>query len=165
MAAHHRLGAAVEQALGGRVEAADAVIEIQDEDAGRRHLKDPAQKLMLLRQANALVTQMIDHPVVDVDQPIDIRLTDREESRRELLVADQSQALGRQPEVAIHLARQTEAGNQRRREDRFDREQPEAVVAEQVDGEAGEDQVEDDQVGDGAPAETHTAISYFTNRR
>ena len=58
-----------------------------------------------------------------------------------------------------------QADSQRDQEDRLDGEQPEAVVEKQVGAEAGEDQVEHDEVGDGAAAQAHTVISYFSKRR
>ena len=120
---------------------------------------------MLLGDAHALVAEMVDHPVVDADQLVDLRLADRQEPRRELLVSNQAQALGGEPEMPVHLARQPQAGDQRQREDGFDGNQPEGVVEKQVDGQRGEDRVQGDEIGDGAPAQAHTGISYFSKRR
>ena len=120
---------------------------------------------MLLGDAHALFPEVVDHPVVDADQLVDLRLSDRQEPRREFLVANQAQALGGEPEMAVHLARQPQADDQREREDDLDRNQPEGVVEKQVDGQRCEDRVQGDEVGDGAPAQAHTVISYFSKRR
>ncbi len=128
-------------------------------------MQDLAQELVLLREPHALVAQVVDHAVVDADDLVDLGLAHRQEPGRELLVADQPQALGGQPELAVHLARQPQTHEERHGEHRFDADQPEPVVEEEVDGQRREDQVDRDEVGDGAPAEGHTVISYFSKRR
>ena len=39
------------------------------------------------------------------------------------------------------------------------------LCEKQVDGQRGEDRVQGDEIGDGAPAQAHTGISYFSKRR
>ena len=120
---------------------------------------------MLLREADALGAEPIDHPVVDRDQIVDFGLPDRKESRRELFVANQAQPLGRKPQLRIQVARESPSDKQRDGEGGFDREQPERIVPEQVNAEGREHPVDHDEVGDGTPPEGHTVISYFSKRR
>ncbi len=39
------------------------------------------------------------------------------------------------------------------------------LCEKQIDSQRGEDRVQGDEVGDGAPAQAHTGISYFSKRR
>ena len=75
-AADHRRGRPVEQPLGRGVQAADALVEVEDHDAGRRDVQHLAEELVLLREPHALVAQVVDHPVVDADQLVDLGLAD-----------------------------------------------------------------------------------------
>ena len=120
---------------------------------------------MLFGEPHALLAQMIDHPVVDADQLVDLRLTDRQEPRRELLVADQPQPLASHPELPKHLTRQAHPDGERQHEHRLDGQQPDRVVEEEIGAQRREDQMEDNEVDDGPRAQAHTLISYFSKRR
>ena len=69
-------GGRVQQAFGRRIDVADALIEIEDHDARRRDLQHLTEEMMLLREPHPLLAQVIDHPVVDADQVVDLRLAD-----------------------------------------------------------------------------------------
>ena len=157
--------AGIQQPLGRRVDAADPAVEVENDDARWRHLEHAAEELVLLGDAHAFVPEMVDHPVVDADQLVDLRLPDRQEPRRELLVSNQAQALGGEPEIPVHLAPQAQPDDERQREDGFDGNQPEGVCEKQIDSQRGEHRVQGDEIGDGAPAQAHTGISYFSKRR
>jgi hypothetical protein len=120
---------------------------------------------VLFRDSHAFGAEVIHHTVVHLDDRVHFRLTDRQEPRGELLVANESQALRGESDLLVHLPREPESDRQREHEDRFDRDQPEMAVEEQVGAEPREEQVQHHEVGDGAPAQAHTAISYFSKRR
>ncbi len=70
-----------------------------------------------------------------------------------------------EPELPVHLAREPQPDHQRGREHHLDGDQPEGAVEKEVDGQRREECVQNDEVGDGAPAQAHTVISYFSKRR
>ena len=60
--------------------------------AGRRRVDDLLQQLMLLLGRQPLLAQPVDHPVVDVDEHVHLRLPDGDEARREVALRDQLRA-------------------------------------------------------------------------
>ena len=64
----------LEQPLGGRVGQRHAAVEVEHDDAAGRFVQDAGQKVLLLLQLDALSAQRVHHPVVDVNQPIDVGL-------------------------------------------------------------------------------------------
>ena len=124
---------------------------------------------MLLREPHPLVAQVVDHPVVDADQRVHLRLPDRQEARREILVADQPRPRSASSSCTI----QSRATSRRPDDERERRtatstaEQPERGCCEQeIDAERRRRSAwSDDEVGDELGAQAHTVISYFSNRR
>jgi len=72
---------------------------------------------------------------------------------------------GREAEVLEQAAREGNAAGQRGHERGLGAEQPERVRTKEHHRQGREPQVEDDQIGDEAAAQRHTAIPYFPKRR
>jgi len=155
----------LEEPFGGRVHGGNALIEVEDDDAGWRDVQDLTQKMVLLGEPHPLVAQMVDHAVVHANQLIDLRLSDFDEAGRKLLVPDEAQAFGGESQVPEGLARESDPHGERDREHELDGQQPERVLQKEKNGKPGEDRVKDYEIRDGSGAQAHTVISYFSNRR
>src|SRR6185503_4721760 len=116
-------------------------------------------------QLDALSTQRVHHPVVDLNQPIDVGLLDLADARHEVAVYEQLPALADELERLEEAPREGQPPQKRQREHRFDGEEVEAILRHHEPADTCHQQVDHHQVGDKPRAQTHTAISYFSNRR
>jgi hypothetical protein len=82
---------------------------------------------------------VVDHRVVDLDQPVHFRLTDRNEARREIALADQLRAGANQLQRHEQRRHKAIADDDRDDKPKLDDEQPVLVVHQQSDCESSED--------------------------
>src|SRR5438876_7556868 len=101
---------------------------------------------MLLLQPRAFFPQVIDHAVVDLNQSVHLHLPHLTEAGSEVAVADELGAGIDQFERAEEALNQLQTGDKREREDRFDREQPQPLLQQEVDGYSSKEQVNQDKI-------------------
>ena len=123
------------------------------------------EEVLLLLQAHALLAQVVDHPVVDADHGVDVRVADFEEPRGELALAQHLRALAYGYQRARQPGDDGDADGERHDEDDLDADKPEDVLLQQPPGQGGEHGVDDDQVDDEAAPQVHGLIPYFSKRR
>jgi hypothetical protein len=153
-------------ASSGRVQAGHLVVEAEDDDPRRRGGEHLAEELVLLGEADPLVAQPVDHPVVERDDLVDVGLAHRQEARRERLVVHQAPGVRRQRAVGEGAADEADADGEGEGQRAFDGEQPPGRrLPHQPAADAGHGQVHHHEVGHQPAAEAHTGISYFSKRR
>ena len=72
-------------------------------------LQDAREEVLLLLQLDALSAQRVHHPVVDLNQPIDVGLLDLANARHEVAVFEQLRALADELERFEEAARERQA--------------------------------------------------------
>jgi hypothetical protein len=79
----------LEQPLSCRIDVSHATIEIEEQDAEGRHIKDLAEEVLLLLEMNSLLAQTIAEAVEKVDHAIDLGLPDLADTGHEIAVVEQ----------------------------------------------------------------------------
>jgi hypothetical protein len=121
--------------------------------------------VLLLLQLDALAAERVDHPVVDLDQAIEVWLADLAYTRHEVAVLEQLGALADELDRLQEAPDQCEAAEERDHDHGLDDEQPPAAACDHEGRDEAHQDVDGNQVEDEPGAEAHTGISYFSIRR
>jgi hypothetical protein len=143
----------------------DPTVEVEEHDAGRRDGEDPGQQALLLLVPRALLAQLVGHPVVDADQPVHLGLADLAEAGGEVALGQEPRGLLEGGEVAAQRPPQGEPAEERDCEGPLDGEQPQPLAPQHEVGEAGEQEVDEDEVDEQASRQAHAFCPYFSSRR
>lgn len=116
-----RFSVEAQQAFRRGIHHFDAFFESQNDDARGGQDEDFVHQEKVLFEPRSLGAQLIDHPVVDADQSIHLRLACAAETRSEVLVADQLGSSTDQLERNEKLPDQRDARERRENEEGFGR--------------------------------------------
>ena len=111
------------------------------------------------------VAQVVGHPVVDVDQGVQLRLARLTQAGREVVGANEVDRRANQVDGPEQGADQPQAEREGENEEGLDGKQPGFVFPEQRHRCRREDDVDEDQVQSELRAQAHKLIPYFSMRR
>jgi hypothetical protein len=155
----------LQQPLCRRVGQRHPAVEVEDDDPGRRLAQHQRQEMLLLLQLDALAAKRVDHPVVDVDQAVQIWLAHLAHARHEVAVLEQPGTLAHELDRLQEAPDQRQAAKERDEDDGFDSDQPPAVSDDHEGRHQPHEGVHRDEIEDEPGAQAHTGISYFSSRR
>ena len=113
----------------------------------------------------ALLAQVVGHAVVDAHQLVHLLLAGLAEARLEIAVVQELGPGAQHCQGAEEAAHQHQSAAQGEHEGRLHRQQPEAIAPQQHHRQAGEGQVQAEEVEQEPPPEAQASIPYFSKRR
>src|SRR6185503_12313726 len=81
-----------EERLGPRVRERHALLEVERHHARRRSEEDLLEEPLLLLEPDPLLAEVVDHPVVDRDEAVELLLPRRLEARAEVALREERRA-------------------------------------------------------------------------
>jgi hypothetical protein len=126
---------------------------------------DLLEQELLFLEARALVAEVVGHAVVEGDERVDVRVTRRPEALREVALREEVGAGSNELERGGGRAHEPKAGGERGDECDLHGDEPDAILAQERDGEGRGRQVHGDEVEPEARAYRHALIPYLSSRR
>lgn len=139
---------------GGGIQKIDPLVEVENDDAGRRGLEDLGQEVMLLAEFRAFVAQIVSHTVIEENEAIKLRPAGFLEARGELLLIQKPCAFSQEIETVEQPSHEAKADEDRKHEKHLDGQEPQAVGDQERNHQSREGDMEDRHIDEETVPET-----------